>query len=91
MVSESHEDARRPVDDEDDAHRGLCDPYTATIFLRDDQNSEDMLHSFFHELGHALLFATGAFQAKFHNETLVDQFGALMAQFWTTCKGDHVI
>lgn len=71
-----------------DASRGLCDPFEAVIYLNRDFPTDDIVHSFWHEIGHAMLFASGAFSRKAHNEHIVDHFGALMAQMWTTCKGD---
>ena len=90
MCREAHEDAM-PEPSIDEAPRGLCDPYQAVIYLRKDQTPDDLMHTFWHEVGHALLFATGAFSTKMHPEPLVDQFGALMAQLWTTCKGSHEV
>jgi hypothetical protein len=73
--------------------RGLCDPYDAIIYINKDAHTchEDMLHTFWHEVGHALLFAQGFFQLRDHYEPSVDKFGALMAQLWNTCEGAQAI
>ncbi len=69
--------------------RGMCDPYDAIIYLNRDAHTcdADFVHTFWHEYAHALLFAQGHFSKKAHHEESVDKFGALMAQFWNTCKG----
>lgn len=69
--------------------RGLCDPYDAIIYLNRDLHTchEDLVHTFWHEVGHALLFAQGHFSRRMHDEKKVDKFGGIMAQFWSTCEG----
>lgn len=74
----------------DEPLRGLCDAYNAIIYLNLDRHTchDDLVHTFWHEVGHAYLFATGRFDHKSHDEKSVDQFGALMAQLWSTCQGE---
>jgi hypothetical protein len=51
------------------------------------KNQEDLVHTFWHEVGHAYLFARGHFSPQMHKEFAVDAFGAMMAQFWNSCEG----
>lgn len=70
--------------------RGLCDAYISTIYINADHRSdEDMLHTFWHEVVHAVLFSHGKFQNKDHDETLVDSWGDSLAQIMDSMKGEN--
>lgn len=67
--------------------KGLCEPSIGRIFLNKDahKTEEDLLHTYFHELYHALLFGDGQ---SGHNEEVVDRMGALLHQYMTTKRGE---
>lgn len=67
--------------------KGSCNPARAVILINTDQHScyEDMLHTFYHELVHAFLFADGDIE---HCEKFVDRVGGYLAQYNATQKGD---
>ena len=70
--------------------RGLCDPNTQIIYLhRDHLSHVDMVHTFYHEVMHALLFSLGQFSNKQHDETTVDAWGDKLAQIMSTMKGEN--
>ncbi len=74
----------------DNAPKGLCDP-EGIIYLNRDAHDNDasLVHTFWHEVGHAMLFVMGYYEAKYHKEQSIDAWGALMAQLWITAKGDQ--
>lgn len=65
--------------------KGLCDPAVARIFINKDRHTclEEMEHTFWHELTHALLFANGE---NGHDEEWVDRIGGFLHQFTNTRK-----
>lgn len=68
--------------------RGLCDLEHATIYLESTLSYDDMLQTFFHELGHALVHNIGyAFATEEEEEGFVEIMGGLMAQLIKSQKG----
>jgi hypothetical protein len=65
---------------------GLTDPGDCTISLSSkNQNDEELLHTFYHELMHAVLFTMGN-EKLYRDEFIIDGIGGLLAQFATTSK-----
>lgn len=66
---------------------GLCDQRTATIYLNANRHSteEDLRHTFFHELTHALKYANGESE---HDEQEVDRLGGYLHQVMDTSTGE---
>lgn len=65
--------------------KGLCDPGCARIFVNRDEHKDpdDLLHTFLHEMVHAVKFANGE---ENHDEGEVDRYGGYIAQILTTAK-----
>lgn len=65
--------------------KGLCDPGVSRIFINKDlhRTEEDLRHTYFHELFHAILFADGQ---SGHDEEFVDRVGGLLHQYEETKK-----
>jgi|TARA_Y100000034_G_scaffold133705_1_gene199978 Zn-dependent peptidase ImmA (M78 family) len=61
--------------------KGLCDPDASRIFINKDSHTtqEDMEHTYFHELVHALLYAEGI-DSHGHDEAMVDRIGGFLHQ-----------
>ena len=68
---------------------GMCDGRKARIYLNreahDGLPEEWLMHTFLHELEHAMRFANGE---QKHNEKDVDRRAAILHQFLTTMEGD---
>ena len=64
---------------------GFCDPGSSRIFINKDKHRsvEDMEHTYYHELVHALLFADGHSD---HDEMFVDRIGGYLHQVARTQK-----
>lgn len=67
------------------ANLGECERDTATIKLRAGLSPQIRAQTFYHELMHAVLYATGL---EDHSEKEVDLIGALLHQFELTRKTD---
>lgn len=78
---------KRTGSTEDILPKGVCNPAQAVILINTDQHScyEDLVHTWFHELTHAILFANGNDE---HDEIFVDRIGGFLAQIEQTKKGD---
>lgn len=66
---------------------GDCDRGAALIRLDTKQPTENLQHSFYHELAHALLYASTKPKLS-NNEEFVDSLGALIHQFMQTRSGE---
>lgn len=66
---------------------GDCDRNAGCIRLDTRENTENLEHTFYHELAHALLFTTTKPKLS-ENEDFVDSLGAAMHQFMQTRKGE---
>ena len=66
---------------------GFCDVENAIIYLRKQQNRENMYHTFLHELFHAFFAALGFNYSKNTEERMVDSLGGCMHQFLKTKEG----
>jgi hypothetical protein len=64
---------------------GLCKAHEARILLASGMDKEATLHTFYHELFHAI-FATLGREKLDSNEGLVDSCGNLLLQFLSTAK-----
>jgi hypothetical protein len=70
---------------------GLCDTEHAIIWIRESSNKETMMHTFLHELGHAMFFALGWSGYFELEEPVVDGMGAAFHQFLKSKKGTFSI
>lgn len=64
---------------------GYCDLELAKIYIRKSQSKDHMMHTFLHELGHAIFNALGWNDED--EEGKVDALGAAFHQFLKTKKG----
>lgn len=70
------------------SYRGLCDPNHGIIYLQRDLHPDELLQTFFHELGHALMFSLEyEFETDEEEEAFVDSVGGLLAQFMKSQVG----
>ena len=76
-----HEDTA----DAGDKH-GDCDQAKARIRVHITENAELTEHTYFHELAHALLFATTKPKLSY-DEKFVDSLGAVLHQYEQTKRG----
>ena len=67
---------------------GDCDKETAKIRLDNSVDKECLEHTFYHELVHALLWASTKPKLS-TNEDFVDSLGALLHQYEQTKKGEY--
>lgn len=72
----------------DDLKRlGDCERNSGCIRLDTATNPENLEHTFYHELAHALLYTTTKPKLS-DNEDFVDSLGAALHQFMQTRKGE---
>jgi hypothetical protein len=81
---------KHPCEGQEDAASGmmgLCDPAVNRIFINKDlcANDVDILHTYCHEMVHAVKYANGETD---HDEAEVDRLGGYMAQVLQTMQGD---
>ena len=69
-------------------NHGDCSREMAVIRLAKGKAEESTQHTFYHELAHALLWASTKPKLS-DNEEFVDSLGALLHQFEQTRKGEH--
>jgi Zn-dependent peptidase ImmA (M78 family) len=65
---------------------GYCDPENAEILLNPKQNREHLIHTYYHELVHALFFALGKNKLN-RDEDLVDAIGGAFHHYESTKEG----
>lgn len=68
-----------------DLCRGFCDFYSLTISVNVAQTPSMVMHTFMHEVMHAVLWSLGNELAE--NELFVDAVGGALAQVATTSEG----
>ena len=68
--------------------KGLSDFQAAVIYINTDEakSEDDVQHTYWHEVSHALLYAMGHLD---HDEVAVDLQGALLAQYFQTVRGEQ--
>lgn len=66
---------------------GDCDRNSACIRLDTREGEENLEHTFYHELAHALLYVTTKPKLS-ENEDFVDSLGAALHQFMQTQRGE---
>lgn len=65
---------------------GYCDPENAVILLDPAQNRDHLVHTYYHELMHAVLFTLGRNKLS-RDEELVDALGGAIHQYEVTKEG----
>lgn len=87
LTSGAHETHAKDIDPEKYILRGLCVPEEASIFLLTNRPHEAMVHTFLHELGHAMLDHMGVKMEEEDEEIFVNQLADLLQQFMKSQKG----
>ena len=87
LVNRSYKTAAMP-EEIAEKHHGDCDRSQAVIRLAAGKSLENTQHTFFHELAHALLWASTKPKLS-ENEDFVDSLGALLHQYEQTKKGEY--
>lgn len=69
---------------------GYCDYENATIYIKKSRNKDHMMHTFLHELCHAVLYSLGWADRFDDEESMVDALGGTLHQWLKTKKGSLV-
>jgi len=91
-LTERHERkllAEYPHGEEPKGIWGLCDPEHAVIYIRKSSSKDHMMHTFLHELGHALFYALG-WDVE-NEEEKVDALGAALHQWLKSKRGSFTV
>lgn len=74
--------------DKEDELLGFCSKDESRIYLKPGQSVESTMHTFLHELGHAIIHLMGWEFTEEDEERFVDLLGGMLHQFLKSKKGN---